>query len=274
MVTSTKDKMMKSPVSIFTGVAGAVASTPVGLVLQDNGLDVEYDPQTTELHVQGHDFPLEFTRRARRMAISGAMAQVEAANIATVVDQNLVGQIIEFGNPTDSVFLSQISVAAVGQLADGTAWRIDMPFAVPADTNTITVGQADMSTLPFRFEAVSDPNSSSFPTITVGAGNLTVTIATGDADRGSSAFLFLLGEGGVSDVLDDITGTPALEDGEIVTIQMGNAAQIITVTDLVGTLNLAGVGNMVMAAGDQLALEYDLGGTEWNEKSRFIVTPG
>lgn len=273
MATADENKFLRSGVSVFTGTAGAVASTPVGIIDEEDGVEFESDQTVQVFRPQGHDLPLNLLSRGERAALLCTFSQLELALAEIAYNQAATGQIITFGDVTDGVIKPKISVAAVAQLADGTAFRYDLPFAsAGGESLAVLLGQAALSKLPVRFEALSDPNLTSFPTLTIGAGNLTATISTGTFDRGSSAFIFVRGEGFLADTLTDVTGTPALVDNELLTLQMGGA-EVITITHAVGVIELFGAIPFVMAAGDQITLQYDLAGTVWEEKTRFQVTP-
>lgn len=280
MVTSVaKDegKRFIGNVNVFIGEENAAATALVGFINRDPGLEFAPSMDSAELLVVDNSFPIADDVTTRRADVNFTLVQMETALLAMAIGETEDGQVVESGGAP--AVQRRFSFKFTGVDADGQTKQLDVPSCTVVSNPTLTFTASGHSMIAVTLKVLGHPDNTYAWRWTDGDGSTTVTIATGDLDRVKdtpTTFHKVLGEGSVADDLDSITvGTGALEDNEIITLQISSIASPITVVNAAtgtDTIDLTGTDDVILATlTDTLVLQYDLAGTEWLEVSRFIT---
>jgi len=272
MPAKSVGQMVLYEAAVFTGVAGAGATTVFGYVVEEDSVDISFTaPAGFDIRVQGERFPLRHAIPNRGLTVTVPSAQLTEENTAMALGVTAVANVVTLGNAADPVLSPQMSVAVVGQDLDGNAVRLDIPYASASGESDSSFSQAVLAKMPvvFSAEAGGDPYWT--------FGDITATIAAGVLTR-TQAIHSIVGQGSVADVLDSIAapaaGTNPLIDEEKLRLYPSTIAYDITLTHLAGTLVLFGAANLLLGTTSGITayidLEYNHAGTLWTEINRYV----
>jgi len=275
MSAKTTSEMLYSEVSVFTGVAGAVAGTPVGYILKENTVDVTVSRTIDRTRVQGRKLPVVLVETERGLVVTTPLAQVNVDLLALCLGVTKDGNKVYIGDDTDNaqLVLPQFSAAFIAKDIAGNTVRLDIPYASSVGDLSLALNESK-SSMPFEIEAI---DGGSVPFWTFGAAAIDVTIAGGAITR-TGAYHRVSGEGAAADTLDKITAAD-LVDNEFVRLQIKNATMPI----LLDNNNAGGTPDdpdglfmfgdadwdSMTKTTDIIDFQYDLANTKWNEVFRY-----
>lgn len=263
-------QMVLYEAAVFTGTAGAAATTVFGYVTEDDAVVVASTvPGGFPIRVQGEKFPLRHAIPNRGLSVTVPSAQMTEENTAMALGVTAVANVVTLGDANDTVLSPQMSVAVVGQDLNGDTVRLDIPYASASGESESSFSQAVLAKTPvvFNAEAGGDPYWT--------FGDITSTISGGVLTR-TQAIHSVIGEGAIADVLDSIAGTTALPliDGETLRLIPSTVAYNITMTHLNSTLELFADANFLLGTGSGITatidLKYVVADTAWKELRRYV----
>lgn len=265
MVTSATTTAVWQSALIYVGTAGVEASTPLGYVSREQGIEVTGAKSAEKYFVDGLDGPAIIKTTVTGMKFKGKFIQIESDVLKHITGITPVGTVFTVGNAVSQDF--QFSVKVIATRRDGTQVIYRSPYTQSVGEPSWLFKSAALTEMDFEWENVD--NASSPATITIGSST-TATLASGVLTRTASAGYHLIGgEGGAADVLDSVTGA-SLTNGERLLLQIASESAPITLTHLLDTLELSPGMDWVMAdLDDWILLEYVEADTSWHEVSRF-----
>lgn len=273
MTAKDVTKMVLFEAAVFTGTAGATATTPIGYVIEEDSVEIATtSPGGFDIMVQGEKLRLRRAIVNRAVTVTVPAAQLTVDTMALALGLTAVGNTLTIGDANDPVLSPQISLAVVGQDLNGDTVRIDIPYCSASGESDTSLSQAVLARLPIVFGA--EAKSGNYPFWTF--GDITSTISGGVLTR-TQAIHSVIGEGAVADILDSIAGTTELPliDGETLRLIPSTIAYDVTMTHLNDTLELFGDANFLLgttsAINAWIDLQYDVADTAWVEKGRFVA---
>ena len=263
--------MVLHEAAVYTGVAGALATTVFGYVIEEDAVEISFtSPAGFDIRVQGKKFPLRHAIPNRGLTVTVPSAQLTEENAAMALGVTAVANVVTLGNAADTVLSPQMSVAVVGQDLNGDTVRLDIPYASATGESGCSFSQAVLARMPVVFSAEAGGD----PYLTF--GDIASTISGGGVLTRTQAIHSVVGAGGVADVLDSIAGTAALPliNGEILRLIPSTVAYDVTMTHLNDTLELFGDANFLLGTGSGITawidLQYDVTDTAWVEIGRYV----
>ena len=270
MPAKSVGQMVLNEAAVFTGTAGATATTVFGYIIEEDAVEISFtSPGGFDIRVQGEKFPLRHAIPNRGLTVTVPSAQITEENMAIALGLAAVSNTVVLGDANDTILSPQISVAVVGTDLDGNTVRLDIPYASAMGESDSSFSQAVLARQPVVFSAEAAGN----PTWTF--GDNTSTISGGVLTR-TLAIHSVVGEGNVADDLDSIAGTAALPliDGETLRLIPSTASYDVDLIHLDNTLDLFGLANFDMGTTSGILawidLQYVLADTEWKEIGRFV----
>lgn len=261
--------------SIFVGDENTTPTSLVGFIRRSTGLDFNPTQDEAELLVTAKEGPLRIDRTTSRLEITADLIQFDPTLLALQLGVTENGQVVTAGGAPS--ITRALAVRITGTLGDGaTAIQYDIPSCVFQPNGSTTFNNDDYGNIPIIIKAQDHEDNTEMYTITLGGGNVVATLATDILTRvltTPETFHRVAAESGTIDTLLTITAGD-LVDNEFLTIQ-ADTGDTITVTNTAGpagdNIDLTGVDDVILTGVSTLKLQYDLGGTEWQEVSRFIV---
>jgi len=259
-------KLLRDGGILLLGTVDQVAATPVGYIKKGTLIEVEVDRESFEFEANNYPGVIFEESDLTGLRVKAAAAQFDSSNLSAALG-NAASATQQIGGDSPTARLLR-SVKVIAQCVDGTTTIANIPAAYVPDNLAFALDRKNWSELPFSFRSLDGPSRGA--TLLVAGGEVNLTIAAGVLTRTvGPGYCRVFGEALAADTLDSITGA-SLTDEEILVMQLGSAAEPITLTHLNGTLELLGDIDWVMdTAGDFIVLQYSTSGTSWSEIGRF-----
>lgn len=267
MVTDAVTEMHLHDAAVYTGTAGAVATTGVGYVLGDDVVTIANAvPGYAPIRVQGKRLPLRHVQPDRQITVTVPLAQINADTMALALGVTKSGDTVRLGDSSDTILCPQMSLAVVGQDLNGDTIRADIPYCsvTPAVALSLTQNLPPARLDVVTFEAEAGTSDATQPYWTF--GDITVTISVGGVLTVTTSAHKVAGQGAAADVLDSITWA-GVSDGQALRLRPSTIAYAITLTHLLDTLELIGLANIdlgVVTLDEWIDLEYAVADTAWH----------
>lgn len=264
--TKDVDETLVGDVTVYVGTAGTPASNLLGFLREDDAFDITDGPEPVPIKVHGQAFPHRHFLANRTGSVTLHSLQTNATLLGIAFGVTPSGQVITLDETPK--LMPQISLAFVSETLGGTAWRRDwlyvstdgMPKYVPTGKALVPIS------MKFNVEGTGAQSY-----ITLGAGNVTATLATGVLTR-TGNYHKVAGESAAADTLTNITAAD-LVNGETLTLQISATTMPITLdndTATAGHLILTpGIDWQMTRLSQSITFQYVLADTHWTEIARY-----
>lgn len=269
MVTPNVQEIIVSNGVPTFGTAGSPAAIPYGYLKTGDPVTVTVaTPDRTAFVAQGIADPLRHTQTKRLVTVDFVLHQFESVALRQALGLASSGAEMLLSGSDFSKLTPQFSFKLVAADAAGNNVTVDFLKATTTSDLTMAFDDAPPTGFPIQVTAEYDSTDAT-PRIFTGTDDINKTISTGAFDR-TDIYHRLAGQSAAADDLDDITGSPsALVDAEIITLQIQDILQPITIVHFAGIIALDGSADFVMTKlNDSIVLQYNLSGTVWNEIGR------
>jgi len=260
-------KMFHGHVNLLVGAVGAEPTHAVGYTTRD-GIVAVFEKTVLEHRTDELEGPIRVDTSARGLKLSGSFEQLEADVMGLALGVAPNGSQVLVGKSTQAETLQ--AWKAVGADYDGNNLQCKLFRARASGSPSLNFGKNLFTGVPFELTALDDETDGMYEWFFGTPANQVQTLSSGVLTRIiNEGYHKVGGEGDAADQLDSITAAD-LVDNETLRLQIQAVAEPITLKHLVGTLELTGGVDWIMAKlNDYIDLQYDLAGTKWVETGRY-----